>query len=110
MLAGISFSCYVGKNVYLCKLKGDMKMSTATYSNPAMNNLWNYIQGLSLSASDRQWLADRLVGKTDEQQAAKSEKELVFPHFDDGFVPSESLLSMALGPLPERFEINKQLH
>ena len=21
-LAGISFSCYVGKNVYLCKLKG----------------------------------------------------------------------------------------
>ena len=22
MLAGISFSCHVGKNVYLCKLKG----------------------------------------------------------------------------------------
>ena len=84
-------------------------MSTATYSNPAMNNLWNYIQGLSLSASDRQWLADRLVEKTDEQQAAKSEEELVFPHFDDGFVPSESLLSMVLGPLPEGFDIDKEL-
>ena len=81
-------------------------MSTATYSNPAMNNLWNYIQGLSLSG---QWLADRLVENTDEQQAAKSEKELVFPHFDDGFVPSESLLSMVLGPLPEGFDIDKEL-
>jgi len=95
--------------VYLCKLKGDMKMSTATYSNPAMNNLWYYIQGLSLSASDRQWLADRLVEKTDEQQTAKSEKELVFPHFDDSFVPSEGLLSMVLGPLPEGFDIAKEL-
>ena len=84
-------------------------MSTATYSNPAMNNLWNYIQGLSLSASDRQWLADKLVEKTDEQQEAKSEKELVFPHIDDGFVPSESLLSMVLGPLPEGFDIDKEL-
>ena len=45
----------------------------------------------------------------DEQQAAKSEKELVFPHFDDGFVPSESLLSMVLGPLPEGLDIDKQL-
>lgn len=47
--------------------------------------------------------------KADEQQAAKSEKELVFPHFDDGFVPSESLLSMVLGPLPEGFDIDKEL-
>ena len=84
-------------------------MSTATYSNPAMNNLWNYIQGLSLSTSDRQWLADRLVEKTDEQQTAKSEKELVFPHFNDGLVPSEGLLSMVLGPLPEGFDIDKEL-
>ena len=84
-------------------------MSTATYSNPAMNNLWNYIQGLSLSASDRQWLADKLVENTDEHHTAKSEKELVFPHIDDGFVPSESLLSMVLGPLPEGFDIDKEL-
>ena len=74
-----------------------------------MNNLWNYIQGLSLSASDRQWLADRLVEVSEVKQVAKSEKELVFPHFDDRFVPSESLLSLVLGPLPEGFDIDKEL-
>lgn len=25
------------------------------------NNLWNYLQGLSLSAADRNWLAEKLV-------------------------------------------------
>ena len=84
-------------------------MSTSTYSNPAMNNLWNYIQGLSLSDSDRQWLADRLVEGAEAKQIAKSEKELVFPHFNDCFVPSESLLSLVLGPLPEGFDIDKEL-
>ena len=84
-------------------------MSTATYSNPAMNNLWNYIQGLSLSASDRQWLADRLVEGAEVKQIAKSEKDLVFPHFEDSYVPSESLLSLVLGPLPEGFDIDKEL-
>ena len=74
-----------------------------------MNNLWNYIQGLSLSASDRQWLADKLVEDAEVKQVANSEKELVFPHFDDGFVPSESLLSLVLGPLPEGFDIVKEL-
>lgn len=27
----------------------------------SMNNLWNYLQGLSLSASNRRWLAERLM-------------------------------------------------
>lgn len=27
----------------------------------ALNNLWNYLQGLPLSQSDRKWLADKLV-------------------------------------------------
>ncbi|MBR5984373.1 MAG: hypothetical protein IK025_11730 [Bacteroidales bacterium] len=27
----------------------------------ALNNLWNYLQGLSLSQSDREWLANKLV-------------------------------------------------
>lgn len=26
-----------------------------------MTNLWNYLQGLSLSVSNRRWLADRLI-------------------------------------------------
>ncbi len=27
----------------------------------ALNNLWTYLQGLSLSQSDREWLADKLI-------------------------------------------------
>ncbi len=27
----------------------------------ALNNLWSYLQGLTLSQSDREWLADKLV-------------------------------------------------
>ena len=27
----------------------------------ALNNLWTYLQGLSLSQSDREWLANKLV-------------------------------------------------
>ena len=27
----------------------------------SMNNLWSYLQGLSLTASNRKWLAERLV-------------------------------------------------
>ena len=27
----------------------------------ALNNLWTYIKGLSLSQEDRQWLADKLL-------------------------------------------------
>lgn len=74
-----------------------------------MNNLWNYIQGLTLSASDRQWLADRLTEHPEEHMRAKTEKELVFPHIDDDIAPSEEILSMVLGPLPEGFDIDKEL-
>ena len=27
----------------------------------SMNNLWSYLQGLSLTASNRKWLAERLI-------------------------------------------------
>lgn len=42
-------------------------MNTATYNSNAMSNLWNYLQGLSLSTSDRRWLADRLIESTKEE-------------------------------------------
>lgn len=32
----------------------------------ALNNLWTYLQGLSLSRSDREWLAGKLIEPTDE--------------------------------------------
>ncbi|MBR6063923.1 MAG: hypothetical protein IKP54_07205 [Bacteroidales bacterium] len=42
-------------------------MNATTYSSSAMSNLWNYLQGLSLSTSDRRWLADRLIESTKEE-------------------------------------------
>lgn len=42
-------------------------------STAALNNLWAYIQGLSLSYSDRQWLAERLV-EPEEIERAKQRK------------------------------------
>ena len=48
-------------------------MNTATYSRNSMDNLWNYIQGLALPASDRRWLADRLIESTEtEEQERKA--------------------------------------
>lgn len=42
-------------------------MNATTYSSSAMSNLWNYLQGLFLSTSDRRWLADRLIESTKEE-------------------------------------------
>ena len=33
----------------------------------SMNNLWSYLQGLSLTASNRKWLAEKLIEPIDEQ-------------------------------------------
>jgi len=38
----------------------------------AMNNLWNYIQGLSLTAHNREWLAARLQ---ESSRAAKQKDD-----------------------------------
>ena len=35
----------------------------------SLNNLWSYLQGLSLSASNQRWLGERLIA------ASKEEKE-----------------------------------
>lgn len=42
-------------------------------STVALNNLWTYIRGLSLSYSDRQWLAKHLV-KPEEIERTKERK------------------------------------
>ena len=35
----------------------------------SMNNLWSYLQGLSLTASNRKWLAEKLIAPVKEQTA-----------------------------------------
>ena len=39
----------------------------------ALNNLWNYLQGLSLSRSDLEWLAGKLIEPIDKTSAEVEE-------------------------------------
>ena len=41
-----------------------------------MNNLWNYIQGLSLSAKNQAWLAARLTEASLQQKTKNKKKKL----------------------------------
>ncbi|MBR7049554.1 MAG: hypothetical protein IKI16_06845 [Prevotella sp.] len=34
----------------------------------ALNNLWTYLQGLTLAKSDREWLASKLLEPTEKQE------------------------------------------
>ena len=42
----------------------------------ALNNLWTYLQGLSLSQHDREWLASKLVMPTQEKEIASKDEAL----------------------------------
>ena len=42
----------------------------------AMNNLLNYLQGLSLTASNRKWLADKLIEPL-EDTVSESDVEIL---------------------------------
>ena len=42
----------------------------------ALNNLWTYLQGLSLSQKDRNWLAGKLIEPTSDD--AKTAKQKAF--------------------------------
>lgn len=41
----------------------------------ALNNLWSYIQGMSLKKKDREWLAGKLLEPVDD---AKTEQQKAF--------------------------------
>ena len=43
----------------------------------ALNNLWNYLQGLSLSQTDREWLASKLVMPKDATPELTAEERKV---------------------------------
>lgn len=43
----------------------------------ALNNLWTYLQGLSLSQSDREWLANKLF-LPDEKSESSDERLKAF--------------------------------
>ena len=37
----------------------------------ALNNLWSYIQGMSLKTKDREWLASKLLEPVDDAKTAQ---------------------------------------
>ena len=44
-------------------------------TSSALNNLWTYLQGLSLSQSDREWLAEHLVEPEEIEHAKERKKD-----------------------------------
>jgi hypothetical protein len=49
----------------------------------SMNNLWSYLQGLSLTASNRKWLAEKLVAPVDEKEKVKEELAEAFIQLEE---------------------------
>lgn len=75
----------------------------------SLNNLWRYLQGLSLTASDQRWLADHLIEAADNVENKQSKKELVFPKIPKDYKPSARVTAMTCGPLPKDFDLDREL-
>ena len=73
----------------------------------SLNNLWSYLQGLSLTASNQRWLANHLIEATENTENQK--KEIVFPKIPKDYKPSAKVLAMTCGPLPKDFDLDKEL-
>ena len=75
----------------------------------SLNNLWSYLQGLSLTASNRQWLATHLMEAAEGRKGTATEKQLVFPTIPEDYQPSQKVLALTCGKLPEGFDVDKEL-
>lgn len=75
----------------------------------ALNNLWSYLQGLSLTATNQRWLASHLIKAAESIENGEQKKELVFPKIPKDYKPSEKVMAMVLGPLPNDVDLEKEL-
>ena len=75
----------------------------------ALNNLWSYLQGLSLTATNQRWLASHLMEAAESMEQREQKKELVFPKLPKDYKPSEKVMAMTLGALPEGVDLEKEL-
>ncbi len=69
-----------------------------------VENLWNYIQSLSLSKRNRQWLADRLIDNTENIEEPEEEyisKEEILAGIDAGL---KDLKAGRVRPIEELFK------
>lgn len=73
---------YKGKCVFLHHEQKAYNMNAVS-----LNNLWNYLQGLSLTASNRKWLSERLtepLNKADSSDAKiKDELKQAFQQLNE---------------------------
>jgi hypothetical protein len=75
----------------------------------SLNNLWSYLQGLSLTASNQRWLASHLMAAADNVEKKHQKEELVFPKIPKDYKPSAKVMAMTCGPLPEGVDLDKEL-
>lgn len=74
----------------------------------SLNSLWSYIQSLSLTASNKKWLADHLYEAVKEEaKADKRGKRLQITQ--DDLILSADMLEPVKGitPLPADFDFDK---
>ena len=75
----------------------------------ALNNLWSYLQGLSLTATNQRWLASHLIKAAEKEENNKQKKVLVFPKIPKNYKISEKVMTMTLGELPDSVNLEKEL-
>ena len=75
----------------------------------SLNNLWSYLQGLSLTANNQRWLASHLIEAAEREESKSKKSELVFPKIPKDYKPSAKVMAMTCGPLPKGFDVEKEL-
>lgn len=75
----------------------------------SLNNLWSYLQGLSLTSSNQRWLAEHLIEEAERTEDGIRKKEIDFPKIPKDYKPSARVLAMSLGPLPEGVDLEKEI-
>jgi hypothetical protein len=75
----------------------------------SLNNLWSYLQGLSLTASNQRWLANHLMEAAESAETRSEKRDIVFPKIPKDYKPSPKVLAMTCGKLPKDFDLDKEL-
>ena len=75
----------------------------------ALNNLWSYLQGLSLTATNQRWLASHLIEAAENMEKGEQKKELAFPKIPKDYMPSERVMAMTLGTLPDDVDLENEI-
>ena len=74
----------------------------------SLNNLWTYIQGLTLTPSNRKWLADHLYESVKEEELTANSKERLQLTSEDLILSPEMLEPVKdITPLPQNFDFDK---